>query len=247
VARRRGIVSLSYRRGFDQLIVTSRPRGARGRDPFAEAGLARRGRAVPIDAGALRGATAHVVLEARSIPHLWVASGKLVVTVAGDANEFELVQIARSLVPYRSSAVSPCRTSNLQASAGLQGATGSLIGAVTIENVGRTACTVEGRPRISVLAGGRPLSVHELPKPPSWDGQLVPAGYPRLLVTPRGRVEARVFWSNWCGRATGSLTVLVDLPHRAGSLTTPLAAGTPSCDNPQTPSTLRVEPFIPVF
>lgn len=246
VARRGRIVSLSYRRGFDQLVVTTRPRPPAGRgDPFAEAGLPTRARSSVVDAGALRGATAHVVVDARSIPHLW-ADGPLRVTVAGDANEFELVQVARSLRAHGAAAAA-CRASDLRASAGLQGGAGALVGTLELENAGPRGCTVAGRPRITILAGGRPLAVHEVPVAPSWDGQLVPRGYPRLVVAPRGRVESRLAWSNWCGRSTGPLTLSFTLPRLRGRLAAPLEAATPRCDESASPSTIRVEPLIPVF
>jgi hypothetical protein len=75
----------------------------------------------------------------------------------------------------------------------------------------------------------------------------VPKGYPRLLVGPGGSVEARVFWSNWCGGATGPLSLSIELPGGAGRLTAPLEPGTPRCDAPRSVSTIRVEPFRPTF
>jgi hypothetical protein len=246
----RGVVSLSYRRGFDQLSVTTRLRlgpGAHWADPFAVPGLPAAGKPVRIDAGALKGATARVVIDPRSIPHLWVVTDKLVVTVSGDANEFELLQVARSLHPYASSSPPLCRAADLRATASLQGATGSLAGAVGVKNMSAKPCTVTGRPRLRLLGDGHDLHVRQVPIPPSWNGQLVPKGYPRLLLGPGDSVEARVFWSNWCGGATGSLSLSIALPQGAGRLTAPLDPGTPRCDVPRSASTIRVEPFRPTF
>jgi len=246
----RGVVSLSYRRGFDQLSVTTRLRldhGAHWTDPFAVPGLPAAGKPVRIDTGALKGLIARLVIDPRSIPHLWVVTDKLVVTVSGDANEFELLQVARSLHPYTTSSALLCRAADLRATAGLQGATGSLAGAIGVKNVGAKACTVTGRPRLKLLGNGHDLRVREVPIPPSWNGQLVPKGYPRLLIGPGESVEARVFWSNWCGGATGPLSLSIELPGGAGRLTAPLQPGTPRCDAPRSASTIQVEHFRPTF
>jgi hypothetical protein len=245
----RGVVSLSYRRGFDQLSVTTRLRdqGAHWADPFAVPGLPAAGKPVRIDTGALKGVTARVVIDPRSIPHLWAVTDKLVVTVSGDANEFELLQVARSLHPYRRSSTPPCRAADLHATAGLQGATGSFAGVIAIKNMSTKPCTVMGRPRLRLLGNGHDLHVRQVPIPPSWNGQLVPKSYPRLHVGPGDSVEARVFWSNWCGGATGPLSLSIELPGGAGRLTAPLQPGTPRCDAPRSASTIRVEPFRPTF
>ena len=248
----RGVVSLSYRRGFDQLIVTTRRRGspsAHWNDPFAVTGLPSRSKPVRIDAGALKGATAEVVIDARSIPHLWAVTGKLVVTVSGDANEFELIQVVRSLHAASSlAAAAPCRAAGLRArTAGLIGATGSLLGTVGVENIGSAPCTVAGRPRVRILGAGRVLPVRQLAVPPDWGGQLVPKGFPRLLVGPGETVDVRLGWSNWCGGATGRLALVLDLPGGGGRLTVRLPRSTPRCDSRAAGSSVGVQPFMPEF
>jgi hypothetical protein len=88
-------VSLGYRRGLDQVVVTTRLRGEGDwRDPFSVAGVDEDER--PVD-GALGGSEARVVVGPRSLPHLWALTDRLVVTVAGDLTEPELVAAARSL------------------------------------------------------------------------------------------------------------------------------------------------------
>src|SRR5207248_5487914 len=133
---------------------------------------------IRIDMGALKGVMARVVIDPRSIPHLWAVTDKLVVTVSGDANEFELLQVARSLHAYRRSSAPLCRAADLRATASLQGATGSLAGAIAVKHVGAKPCTVTGRPRLRLIGNGHGLRVREVPIPPSWNGQLVPKGYP---------------------------------------------------------------------
>jgi hypothetical protein len=95
----RRVVSLSYRRGLDRFVVTTRVRepGETWTDPFAEPGSAAAAGAVQLRAGALAGAEAHVVVAVRAIPHLWALDGEIVVTVAGDLDRSQLVGVAESL------------------------------------------------------------------------------------------------------------------------------------------------------
>jgi hypothetical protein len=97
------VVSLAYRRGLDQLVVTTRLRGDRPwTDPVASpSGFAEREAPLALATGALTGSDAHVVLEPRTSPHVWALTRKLVVTVAGDLDRAELVRVAGSLSPRR--------------------------------------------------------------------------------------------------------------------------------------------------
>jgi hypothetical protein len=94
----RGIVSLCYRRGLEQFVVTTRLRDeGRWRDPFAVEGVPLRRDRVRLSGGALEGATAEVVVDPRATPHLWVVGKRLVVTIAGDLSRADLVAVAESL------------------------------------------------------------------------------------------------------------------------------------------------------
>jgi hypothetical protein len=97
----RMVVSLSYRRGFDQLVVTTRlARGASWTDPVATGeGYVDDPEAVAIGRGALVGARAELLIAPRGIPHLWTQHDGLVVTVAGALGREELVRVAESLEP----------------------------------------------------------------------------------------------------------------------------------------------------
>jgi hypothetical protein len=88
VNRERRIVSLSYRRGLDQFLVTTRPREAA--EPVT-------GEPVGLGSGALAGEDAQLVLAPRSLPHLWARTDSLVVIVGGDLSRAELVRVAESL------------------------------------------------------------------------------------------------------------------------------------------------------
>lgn len=97
----RGVVSLSYRRGLDQLIVTTRLTGPSPElwsDPLATGeGFVDERPRVRISAGALAGERAEVVIVPRGIPHLWSVTDELVVTVGGDLSRAELVRVTESL------------------------------------------------------------------------------------------------------------------------------------------------------
>jgi hypothetical protein len=89
------VVSLDYRRGLDELIVTTRSRGAgTWSDPLASPeGFIDHPETVTLK----NGLTAQVVLSPRTTPHVWALSGDLVVTVGGDASRAELLHVAESL------------------------------------------------------------------------------------------------------------------------------------------------------
>ena len=103
-----GVVSLSFRRGFDQFLVTTRladvPNGSglpveeRWSDPLATGeGFRDRPEPLELDAGALAGARAELLLAARTAPHVWAVTPALVVTVGGDLTRAELVRVTESL------------------------------------------------------------------------------------------------------------------------------------------------------
>jgi hypothetical protein len=95
----RSVVSLSYRRGLDQVLVTTRSAaGGPWSDPLATGeGYVDRPERVVLEAGTLTGHPAELVLEPRGIPHLWTRSDALVVTVSGALGNAELLRVAESL------------------------------------------------------------------------------------------------------------------------------------------------------
>jgi hypothetical protein len=106
----RMVVSLSYRRGLDQFLVTTRltrvpaegepdvPPRVVWSDPLATGeGFIDKGERLVIGDGALKGEEAELVLVPRGIPHLWVLTDELVVTVGGDLSRAELVHVTESL------------------------------------------------------------------------------------------------------------------------------------------------------
>jgi hypothetical protein len=91
----RMVVSLSYRRGVDQFLVTTRLRGdGRWEDPLAS----REGYVdTPTRLHLTSGLTAQLVVSAQTIPHIWALTDALVVTVGGDLTRSELIRVAGSL------------------------------------------------------------------------------------------------------------------------------------------------------
>jgi hypothetical protein len=106
----RMVVSLSYRRGLDQFLVTTRlahvpsdiepelPPAEDWGDPLATGeGFIDEGEQLTVRRGALAGEEAELVLVPRGIPHLWALTDELVVTVGGDLSRAELVRVTESL------------------------------------------------------------------------------------------------------------------------------------------------------
>jgi hypothetical protein len=98
--RSRAVVSLAYRRGFEQVTVTTRLAGAdpaSWRDPFAIPGVPETRERLELAAGALAGAQGEVAVGPFSMPHLWAVGDGLVLTVAGDLAREDLVRVAESM------------------------------------------------------------------------------------------------------------------------------------------------------
>jgi outer membrane lipoprotein-sorting protein len=96
--RSRDVVSNAYRRGFDEVIVTTRLRGrGQWRDPFGIEGIRLRSEPVRLSSGALAGSTGELVVDPRTPPHLWAETNDLIVTVSGDLSRSQLLRAANSL------------------------------------------------------------------------------------------------------------------------------------------------------
>jgi hypothetical protein len=106
----RMVVSLSYRRGLDQFLVTTRlarvpaeaepalPIEKRWGDPLATGeGYVDESEQLTLARGVLAGQQAKLVVVPRGIPHVWALTGKLVVTVGGDLSRSELIAVTEAL------------------------------------------------------------------------------------------------------------------------------------------------------
>jgi hypothetical protein len=100
------VVSLSFRRGLDQFLVTTRlrnvPEWGAGdwSDPLATGeGYVDRPERVRVRRGALSGVEINLLIVPRNIPHIWALTDDLVVTVSGDLSRAELLRVSESLEP----------------------------------------------------------------------------------------------------------------------------------------------------
>ena len=93
-------VVLTYRRGWEQLVVTSRRTGddpqAWG-DPFRGEGQVLETSDATITGGALGGTAVEVLLDPTTTPHLWGVHPEVVVTVSGPLSGDRLLEVAGSL------------------------------------------------------------------------------------------------------------------------------------------------------
>ena len=110
----------------------------------------------------------------------------------------------------------PCRVSDLRVSLGYSVNLRSTDGGFKLENRGRRACSLAGRPRVALVdprvSGSR---LHVISEPP----QKSPPGAldfwpPSLLrAVPPGKVAVASFtWSNWCGPGAAPKAVEFRLP-----------------------------------
>jgi hypothetical protein len=96
----RGVVSLAYRRGLDEIVISTRligPDPAVWSDPVLTDALNSAPEIVTFSRGALDGARGELVVDPEVVPHVWGMTDRLVVTVAGDLTREELIRVAESL------------------------------------------------------------------------------------------------------------------------------------------------------
>ena len=105
-----GVLSLSYRRGLDQFLVTTRlsrivapgepqrPPEELWSDPLATGeGFVDEPERITLSDGALAGGEAELLIVPRNVPHVWALTNELVVTVSGDLNRAQLIRVTESL------------------------------------------------------------------------------------------------------------------------------------------------------
>jgi hypothetical protein len=95
------VISISYRRGLDQITVTSRRATGAGtswKDPFSSATMAgTRVQNVRLDGGRFLGTIVEQVTTPGTVAHLWGRTPDLVFTVAGDVEPSQLLRTANGL------------------------------------------------------------------------------------------------------------------------------------------------------
>ena len=147
-----------------------------------------------------------------------------------------------------------CAPNDLTATAGWQGATGSMAGWLALTNVGQRPCVVNGSPRLIRLRSDTtilaPLTYQagQDAGPGSSTGAAGP-----VLLRPGDQAGAFLWWTNWCAAMVPIVTsLLVTLPVGGSPIearpTSPGAGffGTPRCDQPTARSTFTGYAFVPV-
>jgi uncharacterized protein DUF4232 len=180
-----------------------------------------------------------------------VAAGLIVVAAsAGLAS----LGASRSGIPGHSTAPVPstpsCTAADLRATAALQGAAGSVSGAIDLTNFSARTCTLTGRPVLRIFSSpGHSLPVHVVDAAPQWraDRASPPAGWPVVRLDPGSAAAIRVRWTNQCPALANPALWSVELTSGSGTLDVFGADGTypPSCLGAEEPSRLDVGPFEP--
>jgi hypothetical protein len=150
-----------------------------------------------------------------------------------------LAAVLLHTVPLRAQEISdeaalkPCSGQDLIASAGWQGATGSMVGSIIFLNRGAEPCSLTGRPTVQIVDGrGTVLPVPQTAgRDEPIDGDVV--------VQPEQQALVSLTWSRqWCSPSPPRPFALriqladgsaMDAPVREG--------GTPRCDAPGMPTT----------
>jgi hypothetical protein len=149
------------------------------------------------------------------------------------------------LVASVPAAAAPCAAKDIHSFNGmLQGATGTMLGAVWIRNVSGAPCSLGGRPRVEITnRAGRIFPTRERTFSLSATG-----AHPRPMLLPGRHALLHLDWSNWCGAWSGPpasfrrLFLHVTLTN-GSRLRLPIRTGRPRCDQPKAPSFLAVSAF----
>jgi len=143
-------------------------------------------------------------------------------------------------------AVPRCTSAQLGTTIYLQGAGGSLAGAMRVVNGGRR-CSLGGRPQISAFsATGRRLLTRTGASPPRWQlaSRSRPRGWPSVVLERNQKADIGLVVRNWCGRSGARVTF-----RALAGATGELSAATVlrlRCDAPGAGLSLSVGPFEPV-
>ena len=152
----------------------------------------------------------------------------------------------RSPKPVPSS--SSCIAADLQATASLDGAAGSVVGSIQLTNTTAKTCTLEGQPVLTLFSSpSQEVPVQVSPVDPQWlaDASSAPPGWPVVGLRPGASAAIRVRWTNACPQLTGPALWTIDLGSGRGTLEVSGADAFPPCNGDAEPSTLQVGPFEP--
>ena len=145
-----------------------------------------------------------------------------------------------------------CLSTQLRATASMEGAMGSRAGAIRLTNASSDVCVLRGAPTIRLFEGngdGIASGIAFLRGEPMWkkDALPEPAGWPTVTLQPGDSASVQVRWSNWCpdGRpAPGWRVALADGSIGVDGMQDGFP---PPCNGEGQPSTIEVGPFEPAF
>jgi hypothetical protein len=138
-----------------------------------------------------------------------------------------------------------CTQANIgHGTASMQGATGSMAGGATLMNTSSSGCTVNGRPRVTILdANGTSIPTKPARLRHDLFGMPRPPHYPLLSLRPGQRAVVPIFWFNLCDHPRPPARLR--LTWQGNTVTVPIQSGVPRCDDPSSPSHLLVGHFQP--
>jgi hypothetical protein len=144
------------------------------------------------------------------------------------------------------SAVAGCAAADLRVTPVLDGAAGSIEGAIDLRNAGDQTCTLHGRPSVALVGSNGPLAVDPTDVPAQWqvDGAAAPAGWPVVSLAPGDSAAIRVRWSNQCPQVQGSVTWQIGLGE-GGTSASFGSDRVPPCLGSAEAPLLEVGPFEP--
>lgn len=130
-----------------------------------------------------------------------------------------------------------CRASQLSATAGLNGATGTMDGVATLINTSATTCSLSATPpRVSIFWRGKQMPARQ--KGFSGSGSA-----PVHVLAPGARAFIHIDWAEWCGKPSAGTLIRPTVRLRFDGLRIAARAHVmtpPRCDVPGTESTIRV-------
>jgi len=143
----------------------------------------------------------------------------------------------------------PCSATQLSATGGWQGATGTMLGVIILGNRGPSPCALQGYVGVALLdAQGHALAVRVQHRGTIGDAGLDgPVVTRPVVLRAKTRVSAAIGlrWSNWCGPEPGSDGVVgVEITVDGSRLAVPPGGNwaVPSCRRATEPSVLEEGP-----
>jgi hypothetical protein len=148
------------------------------------------------------------------------------------------------------SGVTECAASDLRANGTLLGAAGSREGVIDVANLSDTTCTLQGRPRVTLLqSAGHAITsgITFLKADAGWmvDGETKPAGWPVVTLHPGDSASVRVRWGNWCPQGRAAPLWELGIPGGGQVAVQNGMEEPPPCNGETEPSTVEVGPFEP--